>query len=56
VWQQIKFPGVLLHDVSCLDLVATTIDLSIGSDVQDQLGDLSRNQKMTHAGMLVQCH
>jgi hypothetical protein len=41
---------------SCLDLVATAIDESIGSDVQDQLGDCSRNQKMTHAGMLVQCH
>jgi hypothetical protein len=27
-----------------------------GSDVQDQLRDLPRNQKMAHAGMLVQCH
>jgi hypothetical protein len=41
---------------SCLDLVAIAIDGSSGSDVQDQLRDLPRHQKMTHAGMLVQCH
>jgi hypothetical protein len=41
---------------SCLDLVAIAINGSTGSDVQDQLRDLPRNQKMTHAGMLVQCH
>jgi hypothetical protein len=34
---------------SCLDLVAFVIDGYTGSDVQDQ-------PKMTHAGMLVQCH
>jgi hypothetical protein len=54
-----------LHDVyldgkhmirSCLDLVAIAIDGSIDSDVQDQLRDSPRNHKMTHAGMLVQCH
>jgi hypothetical protein len=41
---------------SCLDLVAIAIDGSTGSDVQDQLGDLSRHQKMSHASMLLQCH
>jgi hypothetical protein len=40
---------------SCLDLVAITNDGSTVSDV-DQLPDSPRNQKMTHAGMLVQCH
>jgi hypothetical protein len=37
---------------SCLDLVVIAIDGSTGSDVQDS----PRNQKMTHAGILVQCH
>jgi alkylhydroperoxidase/carboxymuconolactone decarboxylase family protein YurZ len=37
---------------SCLDLVAIAIDVSTGSDVQDQLRDSPPN----HAGMLVQCH
>jgi hypothetical protein len=41
---------------SCLDLVAIAIDGSTGSNVQDQLRDTPRNHKMTHAGMLVQCH
>jgi hypothetical protein len=41
---------------SRLDLVAIAIDGSTGSDVQDQLRDTTCNQKMTHAGMLVQCH
>jgi hypothetical protein len=41
---------------SGLDLVATTIDGSTGSDVQDQLRDSHRSQKMIHAGMLVQFH
>jgi hypothetical protein len=56
-----------LHDVyldekhmnrSCLDLVAIAIVLSAGSDVQDQIRDSLRNHKMkmTHAGLLVQCH
>jgi hypothetical protein len=40
---------------SCLDLVAIAIDVSTGSDVQDQLKDSPHNQKMIHAGMLVQC-
>jgi hypothetical protein len=41
-----------------LDLVAIAIVLSAGSDVQDQIRDSLRNHKMkmTHAGMLVQCH
>jgi hypothetical protein len=42
--------------LSCLDLVAIAIDVSTSSDVQDQHRDLPRIQKMTHAGMLVQCH
>jgi hypothetical protein len=41
---------------SCFDLVAIAIDGRIDSDVQDQLRDLPRNQKMTHVGMLGQCH
>jgi hypothetical protein len=64
-WQQILSSTFCLRDLyldgkhmirSCLDLVAIAIDGSIGSDVQDQLRDSPRNQKMTHAGMLEQCH
>jgi hypothetical protein len=40
----------------CLNLVATVIDGTTGSDVQYQLRDLPRNQTMTHAGILMQCH
>jgi hypothetical protein len=41
---------------SCLELVVIAIDGSTSSDVQDQLRDSPRNQKMAHAGMLVQFH
>jgi hypothetical protein len=41
---------------SCLDLVEIAIDGSTSSDIQYQLRDSPRNQKMTHASMLVQCH
>jgi hypothetical protein len=43
---------------SSLDLVAIAIDVSTGtgSDLQDQLQDSNRNQKMPHTGMLVQSH
>jgi hypothetical protein len=41
---------------SSLDLVAIANDRRTSSDVQDQLRDSPRNQKMTHASMLVQCH
>jgi hypothetical protein len=41
---------------SCFDLIANANDENTGSNFHDQLRDSPRNQKMAHAGILVQCN